>query len=477
MIARAADGWDGEAILRQFEKRTGLALGNARRRDALAALAKAARARGIADTETFLRRLRTDARLFEDLICEITVGETHFFREPAQIEAIRRTILPELARSKAAGLPLRFWSAGCATGEEAYTLAMLAEEAGLSDRTTVLATDISETALAKARAAEYGRWSLRHIPEGRFERFFAAQGNRLKIDDGLRRSVRFERLNLASDCYPALGNGTSGLDLILCRNVMIYFEKTQIERVAQRLYGCLRFGGWLVTGPSDPPLWPHAPFETVIVPGAVLYRRESVVAGRLRPRTAGPRAARGERPGAARDHGARPRRRAGGSVAAQARFTAPSARFGRSGIADRPPALREDEWIAEVARLVATADQARAKQAADLALRQFPLSTSLHYQRAMMLMELGQLEEAASALRRVLFLDRSLAAAHFALGTILMRQADTAAACRSLETAVRLSRARPPLEAVPMCDGQSARELRDAARAQIARMRGTVVEH
>jgi chemotaxis protein methyltransferase CheR len=463
-MLQACKDWDGEAILRHFEDRTGLALRNARRQEALAALARAGRAMGISGTEAFVHRLRTDERLFEALVCELTVRETHFLREPAQIEAIRRTILPDLVRSKPAPLPLRFWSAGCATGEEAYSLAMIAEEEGLADRTTILGTDICETALATARAAEYGSWSLRQIPDERLERFFAAEGPRVRIDDRLRRRVRFETLNLAGDDYPSATNGTSGLDLILCRNVLIYLDKMQIERVGQRLCECLRFGGWLVTGPSDPPLWSLAPFETVIVPGAVLYRRESAVAGRRVSSWEGKRSARAARQALAPDRHARPRRRAARPQAAEVPRSVNRARV-----------MREEEWIAEIGRLSAMADQTRAREAADFALRQFPLSTSLHYQRAMMLMEHGELDDAASALRRVLFLDRSLAAAHFALGTVLMRQADTAAACRSFETAARLSRARPPSEPVPMGDGQSAQELRDAARAQIARMKGAAI--
>ncbi|HEX9766886.1 MAG TPA: CheR family methyltransferase, partial [Nitriliruptorales bacterium] len=146
--------------------------------------------------------LERDPVAFQDLIDRVTVGETHFFRQAGHFELLRRRILPGLLRDRPASHRLQLWSAGCATGEEAYSIAIVLEELGLSDRSDVLGTDISTSALHRARQASYRPWSLRGVDEARRRRYFRAGGERFDLDPWLVEQVTFQPLNLIADPYP-----------------------------------------------------------------------------------------------------------------------------------------------------------------------------------------------------------------------------------------------------------------------------------
>ncbi|HWO89331.1 MAG TPA: protein-glutamate O-methyltransferase CheR, partial [Gemmatimonadales bacterium] len=252
-------------------RHTGLVFPAARRRaleDALARLS-----RRIGGAEACVERLAAgDPGLFDQLIADITVGETYFFRHPGQLAAIRELVLPELA-SRVRGRPIRIWSAGCASGEEAYTLAILALEAGLADRVQITATDLSRLALARAVRGRFGRWSLRSTPDESRTRYFREAGTEFELLPEIRRLVTFAYHNLATDPYPALGNGLFGMDLVLCRNVMIYLDAEVVARVSRQLVATLAPGGWLIAGAADPSIADHAPCEVVIAGCGLLFRR------------------------------------------------------------------------------------------------------------------------------------------------------------------------------------------------------------
>src|SRR5262249_44046280 len=171
------------------------------------------------------------------LVAGLTVGETHFFRNEPQFAALESHVLPELIARHALDRRLRVWSAGCATGEEAYSLAILLIRL-LPDiaawDVSVLATDVNEDALSRAREGVYGRWSFRGVPDHLPAEFFQADGERLSVRADVRGLVRFERLNLVGDAYPSAATGTVELDLILCRNVLIYFGPEAMGAVVRR---------------------------------------------------------------------------------------------------------------------------------------------------------------------------------------------------------------------------------------------------
>ncbi len=256
-------------------ERTGLASLHRRVEETEAAIRRAISRQGAGSAEQYLVRLREEPTLLDDLVDEVVVGETYFFREPGALEYLKGVMLPGLERLRQPGHVFRIWSAGCASGEEAYTLSILAHESEWRGRVHILGTDISRGALARAELGEYSSWSLRTTPPEAVSRWFRKNGTRLILAERYRKPVEFRYLNLATDRYPDLSTGTAGVDVILCRNVLMYFPGEVVEQVAQGFFRSLAPGGWLLTGASDPPLAAFAGFDVLMTEAGVFYRRAS----------------------------------------------------------------------------------------------------------------------------------------------------------------------------------------------------------
>ena len=255
--------------------------------EAEAGIARAMKHAGVKDLAAYVLLIHGNGLALDDLVDELRVGETHFMRDPGQIDLLRREVLPALRRRRGAGAAVRVWSAGCATGEEAYSLAILLEEQGLAEDAVVLGTDFSAVALAKARAGSYSDWSMRGVSDQFLQDYFRHHEGRRILVDRIRNRVRFERLNLvAQDDYAAVG--ASGMDLILCRNVLVYFDHETAGRIAARLFDCLAEGGVLLTAGADPRIGEYAPFEVEVTRAGLVYRRPfRAAAGVLPERDAG----------------------------------------------------------------------------------------------------------------------------------------------------------------------------------------------
>jgi chemotaxis protein methyltransferase CheR len=216
-------------------------------------------------------RLATDRDCLRELIAEVTIGETYFFRDAEQFDVIRTTVLPEILRRRSDEAPLRVWSAGCSTGEEPYSLAMLFEQCGLGERAMLLATDVSSTAIETARRGTYGAWSFRRDVAGWRERCFVRTGKRWTIAADFRRVV-FLVHNLM---HPAPLNVISagGFDLIVCRNVLLYFDQQTVECAMHLLADALAPGGWLLMSPTDPPMPAELGLESVLTAAGIALRK------------------------------------------------------------------------------------------------------------------------------------------------------------------------------------------------------------
>jgi chemotaxis protein methyltransferase CheR len=473
------------AVADLLAQRTGLSFSPSRQAGAEEGVRRAMTRSGAHNVDAYLALLQQGGAALDDLIVELTVGETWFFREPEQLQFIRRVVLPEL--KERAGRYIRFWSAGCASGEEAYTLAILLAEEGLAGCSSVLATDISHTALAKARQAVYTSWSLRGEGAAHTRGYLTPRGNHWIVSDDIRRSVTFARLNLALGVYPSLATDTWSMDVILCRNVLIYFDEETIRAVAARLFAALAPGGWLFTASSDPPLGRFAPFECVVANEGVFYRRP--FSSPRREETPLPRALPVEQPAAVFGP---PHATGKLPVATE---TPPSGRgVGGEGLPPSPldearGAFAHGEYaraveltagLAEDAdacvlrlRALANLDPARAERESCKAVARHSLRTELHYLHATLLLAAGKPFEAARAIRRALYLDHSLAVGHCVLGAILERCGNVVGARRAWRNAYELCRARPPDEEVPLADGERAGSLAEAALERLALLGGS----
>ncbi|MCW2608017.1 MAG: methyltransferase, CheR-type, partial [Frankiales bacterium] len=225
------------------------------RRDSLGyCVAERLRATGAPDVDAYLALVDEPVER-QHLLDEVTIQETHFFRNPPQVRALRQHVLPALLQAAEGTRRLRIWSAGCSTGEEPYTIAMVLREllpttAGWD--ISVLGTDVSERALTAARSARYGPRSVQMAtPEDLARHFTVRSDGSVEVRPEVRDLVELRHHNLVTEPVPF---GPSQLDLVLCRNVTIYFARDTTRALMERLHAGLRDGGYLFLGHSET-LW------------------------------------------------------------------------------------------------------------------------------------------------------------------------------------------------------------------------------
>ncbi len=435
-------------VLRLARERAGLEFPAGQAELAAAAVRRAVQRAGVPDPAAFLGQ-PADSGAWEVLLEELSVGETYFFREPDQLAFLREGVLPGVA-ARAGPEGVRAWSAACATGEEAYTLAMLLGEAGCSGF-RVLGTDVVRSRLAAAERGSYRRWSLRGVPDDAAGRWFTREGDRFRVRDEVRSAVAFAPLNLADPRRAYVAAGAWGMDLVFCRNVLIYLDDATVRHVAARLIDALAPDGWLFPGASDPPLQELVPCEVVRTGGGVAYRRPR----RASPRplaTAGPSQ---RTPAAASTPPAGPPLRAGGSPVAAA---------------PPVPAAPAPDAAEAAARVRALADRGALDEAGTACAAALELhrdSAELLVLHSTLLFAARRFADAAAAARRALYLDRGCAVAHLALGSALARAGDAGAARRAFRVAAGLLRASPGGAVVPASGGEPAARLLAVAEAQL----------
>lgn len=446
----------------------------------------------IGDPAALLRAAEQPGNARDVILAELTVGESYFFRDAGQLALLPTTILPARVDSYGAHRPLRIWSAGCASGEEAYTLAILLREQGWPHPAQILGTDVALPRLEAARRARYTRWALRGVSEERVARWFRGNGQTFELDPSIRESVAFRPLNLLNDSFASSEAGDEGYDLVLCRNVMIYFDLDTVAQIATRLLEMLNDDGWLVLGASDPMLAHLVPCEAVMTAAGVAYRKArhasalpaiiaprdvtrvdipwhattaSAIAVRQSPaqptheRRAVPRPPVPPRPGDGADTVAAAYRRA--DYPATELMAIDALQMGT----DTTDAIAI--WILYIR---AVANQGRLAEAGELctrALDAHPLDAELQYLHAMLLAEAGWHADAAVAARRAIYLDRRFVMAHLLLGNALTRTGDATGARRAFENAESLLADVGSEAVVKAADGVPASRLRQIAAARL----------
>lgn len=233
---------------------------------------------GLEELTVYLESTTLTVDQVEILAKHLTIGETYFWREPMVFEALEQKVLPVLLKSrKKKEKRLRIWSAGCASGEEPYSIAisLLRVIPDIENwNITILATDINKGGLKKAIKGIYGKNSFRNVPSWFRERYFIARENeKQEILPAIRNMVTFTYLNLADDIYPSLLTKTNAMDIIFCRNVLMYFGEDRAKQIIPNLYNSLVDGGWLIASSSELSQQLFSQFTPVNFPGAVLYRK------------------------------------------------------------------------------------------------------------------------------------------------------------------------------------------------------------
>lgn len=485
--------WSGpeiSRIARWLHAHAGLTFPPNRRESAEVGIRRVMGRAGIKSVSEFGNCLERGGALLDDLIAELTIGETFFLREPNQLEFIQREVLPAVTGQDGSCRAIRVWSAGCASGEEPYSLAILLQKTGCLSSARIIGTDLSVARLLTARRGRYRSWSLRGVPEAIIKQYFERDGAVYTLKKELRSAVDFSLLNLAEDVYPSPATGVFGMDVILCRNVLIYFDAPTVAQVAQRLLNTLSDDGWLFLGASDPSLSGMVPCDVVMTGAGIAYRKpgasKQLVSGAV--------------------FASRPSKTDTSDTAVSFFSPAPSPRSPSSTpyspLSVAPPAARHSssshadidlayeagdyERVAALAHvmllsgdtteLVSVAlvrslanrgmiDEAVEQCSAGLARNS--MSAELHYLAGTLQAQLGRHEEAALSARRALYLDPELTVAHLTLAEALARTGDSRAAKTALRNAERLLAAVPAESRVRATDGELASRLLQIARFRL----------
>ncbi len=446
----------------------------ASRSDALAGhLADRISGRGVADCHSYLELLEDpcdgEAEL-DRLIALLTIGETYFFRHKELFDALRERALPEVIRGNRATRRLRVWSAGCATGAEPYTVSILLrrELAGaVRDwNVSILGTDINRAFLARAAEGSYERWAFRGTPDELRSDCFRQQGASWEILPRFKENVSFQYHNLARHPFPSLVHNLLAFDLILCRNVLIYFAPDVAQRIISQLAECLAPGGWLAVGHAEYGLQRQESLEVVPFGGATLYRKAA----------APHRAVEADAP----QHRAMvftPPRMAPPElvVSRPMSIAAPHCRPTQQPHGDSPPpAERRPARGAparyEVEQIRTLADAGKVDAAlglCDALIARRPLDPLGHFYRALLLDQVAGHADALRALGRAIYLDRQFTLAHYYLGMTQIRLGDAAAARRSFRNVLALIQARDRSESFPDADGMSVADLEELTRMHL----------
>ena len=480
-------------------QQTGLHFGRERWTDLERGIRSAAGKLGCPDAESCVRRLMSaplTRRETEILAGELTVGETYFFREKRSFEILSEQILPEIARLRQnAERRLRIWSAGCCTGEEPYSIAILLDRI-LPDarhwQVTILGTDINPRFLQKAAAGVYSEWSFRDSPSWLKERYFKqVDAKHYEILPSIKEKVVFSYLNLAEDGYPSLATNTNAMDLIFCRNVLMYFSPEKARHAIGNFRRSLVEKGWLIVSPTEMSSELFGRYQSVPFDGVTFYRKdESSSSAPTLPRTAGgPVVGWSDAklivaPPPLYDFTPAPpvsiQEPAVETVATdsvQTPYEEALAFFNQGNYEQAARTLEADgdssppapESAALLARICANRGElVQARAWAEKGLNADKLNPGLHYLNAIILEEQGMMEEAQAALKRTVYLDPNFVLAHFSLGNCALREKKFKEAGRHFANTRTLLNAYQPNEVLPQSDGLVAGRLREMVESAMA---------
>lgn len=448
------------------ERAFGLHLREGRLPDLKRALKGAAVELGYADSLACAQMLlngNLDAASTEVLASHLTIGETYFFRDSEAFSALSTRILPELiaARRRAGDLRLRIWSAACCTGEETYSVAILLNQLlpDIADwQITLLGTDVNPRFLRKADEGVYGPWSFRTTPDDLRARYFCrTPGGRYALLPAIRSMATFAVLNLVDESPQA--NVRPGVfDLILCRNVLMYFTPAQATKVVATLHRALHDDGWLAVAPCEASQSLFNRFQQIHCNGAIFYRK-----GRPPPLTlvAGASSGAQVQPATATK-----------TVLPQA-LPAPTPH----GLpASLTPTLKSPEAVpsaqALAARAQALADQRRMGEAlawCDRWIEVEILDPHAHYLRGMILAETGDVPAACAAFERSLFIAPDGVMASFALARLERSRGRGGRAVRLYRNILAMLEPLPPETGIEHAEGVTARQLAALVRDLLLR--------
>ncbi len=412
---------------------------------------------------------KLDREKMDLLANNLTINETYFWREPNAFEALMEDVLPELINSRRRNRRLRIWCAGCASGEEPYSIAMALHRmiANLDDwNITILATDINPRVLTKAQAGIYSEWSFRNSPPWLKESYFRQhQDGTREIKAKIKEMVTFGYLNLAEDVFPSFVNNTNAMDIIFCRNVLMHFEPERIRAISQSLYHCLIPKGWLFVSASELSQLSFSLFKSVTTHGTIVYRKlpldhkpsRKVVSPKVNFRQPGTHAI------------SKPvdkiKRRTPTAKLFKPVIDVPK----RQEVIPTPTNKNKSKTAHEIAQSVrAMANEGRLDEALNLcdqATGTYKLEAGLYYLKATILQELNRVDDAIVSLKQALYLDQNFVLARYSLGNLTIRQGNVEAGKRQYKNVLILLAGLGEDDVLPESEGMTAGRFREIIRS------------
>lgn len=447
-----------ERLAQKIEAETGLSFPAARRRDLLAALQRIAESMGCADEAACAARLLAvpwDKPTADICAFHLTIGETYFFREPRAFALACDYARRKMKEVGGAPRSLRIWSAGCCTGEEPYSIAMSLRQAlrAVDPRAmSILATDLNPRHLQFAEEGVYRQWSFRGTDPTLQQRHFSELGDgRFRINDDIRQCVRFKELNLAAPAYPSVETGA--MDIIFCRNVLMYFSRGQAIKAIERFRDCLVDGGWLIVSPGEASADLFAGFARVGYPDGIYFQKVGAHAqGELPQPVATIAVPDVDKPAR------KPSRQARQHRAPQDRRHVPvNAQNAADTFLSRARALANAGDVAQAMRIL--------EQRMELALP----TAELYHAKAQIALESGDAHGALRSLKGAIYLQPDFILARYQMGVLQAARNKHSEAARQFNVAVELLAAMNDNDIVPGSDGLHAAYLMQSARSYLER--------
>lgn len=508
--SRAADSFL-QPLMDYVISATGLMYYADRRREFAAHVTTRLQALEIDDCHGYLQFIQTGPSGNEELdrlITLLTIGETHFFRHRELFQALEKTVFPSLIEKNRTHRRLRIWSAGCSIGAEAYSLSMLLRRR-FADYLShwdvqIIGTDINRDFLARASAGIFEDWALRAVsPEDR-DAYFSHDGKRWSVKEAFREGVSFAYHNLASSQFSSPLGERAACDLVLCRNVMIYFSQDVVRQAIRNLHTCLATDGWLVVGHAEHNMNWFRSFRTLMSSGAVIYQKPAPQLDVI-----GPRAEWGFDLGdfARTTHGFYRSPELGENTSnsfatasdlclshcdandaaancdehprLMAEADSPQSHLSHSaadGLRAEPRGERRKKFgslplSATLQEIRSLADRGEMEEALEhcRTLQRFnALDPSPHFYQALILQQRNDDAGAEQSLRRAIYLDRNHLLAHYYLGLLLQKQQQIARAARSFHNVIKLSSERSPDEQIAHADALTVADLKTLSAAQLS---------
>lgn len=454
------------------------------------------------DMERYIQGLlvRTSSQgQMEALASHLTVGETYFFRENRSLEVLDKHILPELIGARRGlGNAIRIWSAGCATGEEPYSVAIVLSKmmAGLEKwNVEILATDLNARSLQKASEGIYGEWSFRGTPAWvRSIYCEEVEDERWVIVPTVKKMVSFAPLNLMDDAYPPIRNYPSGFDVIFCRNVLMYLTPEGMSKVVRQLHRALATDGWLIVSPTETSHELFSQFATITFGDVTLYRKSATCSS---TRLASPmfdENISGVQLPEWTMLAPEPGRVPSGEPSQEAPYDQPCSESTASPEVSYEQALRlyeqgryeemeqaivalpsQDGDHASAMLLLARAYANQGKLAAalvwcDKAIAADKMAARGYYLRATILQEKGSMPEVLHALKQAVYAEPQFVLGHFSLGNLALKHGKVRESEKHFENVLLLLAQHEPEDIVPESEGLSAGRLTEMIVSQRAGM-------